>query len=59
MKRSTAFLVILPLLAVHTAATLQARPLPQREEVPPPTPLDDPYMPPAGDPDIFAPYDID
>jgi hypothetical protein len=27
----------------------------QQEQFPLPTPLDDPYMPPAGDPDPFAP----
>ncbi len=47
--------MILPLLAMQAAAHVRAKPLRQQEEVPPPTPLDDPYVPPAGDPDIFAP----
>jgi hypothetical protein len=55
MKRSRAFLTILPLLAVQLAALAHAKTLRQQEEFPPPTPLEDPYVPPAGDPDIFAP----
>jgi hypothetical protein len=59
MKPSSALVMILPLLAVQTAAVAHAKLLRQQEEFPPPTPLDDPYVPPAGDPDIFAPEDDD
>ncbi len=47
----------LPLLAAQAAAATHGKLLRQQEEFPPPTPLDDPYVPPAGDPDIFAPDD--
>jgi len=60
MKRTRAFLMVLPLIAVQAAAlSAHAEPLRQQEEVPPPTPLQDPYVPPAGDPDVFAPEDDD
>jgi hypothetical protein len=57
MRRTSAFLLILPLLAAQAAG--HGALLRQQDEVPPPTPLDDPYVPPAGDPDIFAPEDDD
>jgi hypothetical protein len=59
MKRLIAFVIVLPVLAVQAIAVAHAQPLRQRDEFPPPTPLDDPYVPPAGDPDIFAPDDDD
>ena len=49
--------MVLPLLAVQAMAAPQGGLVRQQEEFPPPTPLDDPYVPPAGDPDILAPED--
>jgi hypothetical protein len=66
MKRLSAFLMLLPLLAVQAAAAPHGSPArqqqqeqQQQQEFPPPTPLDDPYVPPAGDPDVFAPQQDD
>lgn len=62
MKRLPTRLVMLAVLlsplavqATSAAAMPLGQVLQQQEEFPPPTPLDDPYVPPAGDPDIFAP----
>jgi len=49
--------MVLPLLAVQAMAAPQGGLVRQQEEFPPPTPLEDPYVPPAGDPDILAPED--
>jgi hypothetical protein len=57
MTRLSALLMCLTLLVAQAVAAPHGKPLRQQEEFPPPTPLDDPYVPPAGDPDIFAPDD--
>lgn len=60
MKRLSILMAVLPLVSVPaeqaTAAPRGTAPQ-QQEEFPQPTPLDDPYVPPAGDPDVFAPED--
>jgi len=60
MKRLSVLLLVLALVAgqasLASAAPGEATE-PQQEEFPQPTPLDDPYLPPAGDPDILAPED--
>jgi hypothetical protein len=62
MKRLGLLVALLPLIAAQ-ATLVAAAPhwavLQQQQEVPPPTPLDDPYAAPAGDPDIFAPQPSD
>jgi hypothetical protein len=56
MRRLSALVMILPLIAAQaTVAAPRGVVAQQEDELPPPTPLDDPYVPPAGDPDIFAP----
>lgn len=57
MKRASLLLVLLPLMAAQAtfAVAGPGAVVRQQEEQPPPTPLEDPYVPPAGDPDIFAP----
>jgi hypothetical protein len=58
MKRLGVLLMVLPLIAAQATfavAAPRATVAQQDDQLPPPTPLDDPYAPPAGDPDIFAP----
>jgi hypothetical protein len=59
MKRVSMLLALLPLIGVQATQAIAAPrgAAPQQQEEFPQTPLDDPYMPPAGDPDIFAPED--
>ncbi len=57
MKRMSAVLLGLILLSASAVAAPHGGIMRQQEETPPPTPLEDPYVPPAGDPDIFAPED--
>jgi hypothetical protein len=45
--------VCLTLLVAQAVAAPHGKRLRQQEELPPPMPLDDPYVP-AGDPDILA-----
>jgi hypothetical protein len=62
MKRLSVLVLAFPsLLVAHSpVAPAQARGtvLQQREEGPLSTPLEDPYDPPTGDPDILVPDDI-
>jgi hypothetical protein len=53
MKQMSALVLGLALLAGHANAGPGGLTR-QQEEFPPPTPLEDPYVPPAGDPDPFA-----
>lgn len=58
MKRPGMLWVSIPvfiLQVMHAGAS--PRDSQEPVEFPKPTPLEDPYMPPAGDPDIFAPED--
>jgi hypothetical protein len=57
MKRLGVLLILLPLVAAQATPGIAAPRgvVAQEDELPPPTPLDDPYAPPAGDPDPFAP----
>jgi len=59
MNRLGVLMLVLPLVAGQ-AAVAGAGPgglMRQQEELPAPTPLEDPYLPPAGDPDITEPED--
>lgn len=55
MTRLTLLFAVLPLIVTPVLAGPHGPTPQQQEEFPQPTPLEDPYAPPAGDPDIFAP----
>jgi len=63
MKRLSVLLMVLPLIAAQATHGIaapredgeQGDGAQQEEPFPSPTPLDDPYVPPAGDADPFAP----
>jgi hypothetical protein len=55
MNRYILLLAVVPLIVTPALAGPHVATPQQQDEFPEPTPLDDPYAPPAGDPDIFAP----